>query len=119
MIENQEKVRNKRKIKEKYDIPLATQKFILQMTMAQWDGQWYLKSKKRYGINEANELNQNIVFSMGKIEARHILNALGIKDGTVNSMAKIFKIFNTFMDLLIPKVMKFNFFLNLKQREPL
>lgn len=110
MLENQNKVRDKRKIKEKYEIPLATQKFILQMSMAQWDGQWYLKSKKRYGIKEANELNQNIVFSMGKIEARHILNALGIKVGTVNSMAEIFKLFNTFMDLLIPKVMKFKFF---------
>jgi len=106
MLKNQEKFRDKRKIKEKFDIPLATQKFVLQMSMAQWDGQWYLKSKKKYGIKEANKLNQNVVFSMGKIEARHILNALGIKVGTVNSMAKIFKIFNTFMDLLIPKVMR-------------
>ena len=110
MVENQENVRCKNKIKEKFDIPLATQKFILQMSMAQWDGQWYLKSKKKYGIKEANELNQNIVFSMGKIEARHVLNALGIMVGTINSMTKVFKIFNTFMDLLIPKVMKFKFF---------
>ena len=110
VVKNQYEKSSTRVIKEKYEIPLETQRFVLQMVMAQWDGQWYLKSKKRYGIKEANELNQSIVFSMGKIEARHILNALGIKDGTVNSMAEIFKLFNTFMDLLIPKVMKFKFF---------
>lgn len=110
VVKNQYEKSSTRVIKEKYKIPLETQRFVLQMVMAQWDGQWYLKSKKKYGIKEANELNQNIVFSMGKIEARHVLNALGITVGTVNSMAKVFKIFNTFMDLLIPKVMKFKFF---------
>ena len=109
MLENQEEVRNKRKIKEKYDIPLATQKFILQMSMAQWDGQWYLKSKKRYGIEEANELNQRIAFSIGKIEVQHILNALGINKGDIKTVAEMFKMMNTIMDVLIPKVMNFKF----------
>lgn len=109
-VKNQDKNSSTGVIKEKYEIPLETQRFLLQICMAQWDGQWYLKSKKKYGIKEANKLNQNVVFSMGKIEARHILNALGIRIGTINSMTKVFKIFNTFMDLLIPKVMKFKFF---------
>ncbi|MFX0001704.1 MAG: hypothetical protein ACFE88_16455 [Candidatus Hermodarchaeota archaeon] len=97
-------------VKDKYSIPLETQKFILQMCWAQHDGQWFLKSKKKHGINEANQLNQMVVFSMGKIEARHILNALGIKKGTVNTISELFKIINTFMEVIIPKVMKFKFF---------
>lgn len=96
-------------LKEKYDVTLETQKFILQMCWAQHDGQWFLKSKKKLGIKEANQLNQQIGFSMGKIEARHILNALGIKRGSINSMSEIFKIVNTFMDIIVPKVMKFKF----------
>lgn len=98
--------------KEKYDIPLETQKFILQMCWAQHDGQWFLKSKKRYGIKEANQLNQQVVSSMGKIEARHILSALGIKKGTINTIPEIIKLMNTLMDVIIPKVMKFKFVVN-------
>ncbi|UCD00592.1 MAG: hypothetical protein JSV23_06795 [Promethearchaeota archaeon] len=98
--------------KEKYNIPLETQKFILQMCWAQHDGQWFLKSKRKYGINEANQLNQMVVSSIGKIEARHILNALGIKRASINSIPEIFKIMNTFMDVIIPKVMKFKFIIH-------
>ncbi|TFG07437.1 MAG: hypothetical protein EU539_05020 [Promethearchaeota archaeon] len=96
-------------IKNKYQIPLKTQKFILQMCMAQWDSQWYLKSKKRFGVKETNKLNQNVVFSIGKIEVRHILSALGIKKGDIRTVSEMFKIMNTIMDILIPKFMKFNF----------
>lgn len=96
-------------LKEKYTIPLETQKFILQMCWAQHDGQWFLKSKKEYGIEAANQLNQKVVFSMGKIEAKHILNALSIKKGTIKSISELFKLINTFMDVIIPKIMKFKF----------
>jgi len=101
-------------LKEKYKIPLATQKFILQMCWAQHDGQWFLKSKKEYGIEEANQLNQKVVFSMGKIEAKHILNALGIKKGAIKSISELFKLINTFMDVIIPKIMKFKFIVHSK-----
>jgi len=98
--------------KEKYNIPLETQKFILQMCWAQHDGQWFLKSKKKYGIKEANQLNQQVVSSMGKIEARHILSALGIKKGTIKTIPEIIKLMNTLMDVIIPRVMKFKFIVN-------
>lgn len=98
-------------IKEKYDIPLKTQKFILQMCWAQHDGQWFLKSKRRVGIEKANNLNQEVIHSVGKIEARHISNALGIRKGVIKSIPELFKIFNTIMEVLIPKVMKFKFFI--------
>ena len=88
---------SKERIKAKYELPLATQKFILQMTMAQWDGQWYLKSKKKYDIEEANELNQRVVFSIGKIETHHILNALGITQGDIKTIPELFKMMNTIM----------------------
>ena len=55
--------------KEKHYIPLETQKFILQMCMAQWDGQWFLKTKKEFGNEKANELNQRVVSSFGRILA--------------------------------------------------
>ncbi len=96
-------------LKEKYKIPLETQKFILQMCWAQHDGQWFLKSKREYGMEEANQLNQKVVFSVGRIEAKHILNALGIKKGTIKSISEVFKLLNTFMDVIIPKIMKFKF----------
>lgn len=99
-------------LKEKYKIPIETQKFILQMCWAQHDGQWFLKLKKKYGIKEANQLNQRVVSSIGRIEARHILNALGIKEKSIKSMSEIFKIMNTFMEVIIPKVMKFKFFIH-------
>jgi len=109
MLEDKEEISDKKRIKEKYEIPLNTQKFILQMCMAQWDGQWYLKTKKKNGIIQANELNQIVVFSIGKIEAKHILNSLGIKKGDIKTVAKMFKMMNTIMDVLIPKVMKVKF----------
>jgi hypothetical protein len=95
--------------KDKFQLPLVTQKFILQICWAQHDGQWFLKVKRKYGMKEANEMNQKVVFSMGKIEARHILNALGIKKGSIKSIPEIFKIMNTFMDVIIPRIMKFKF----------
>ena len=79
------------------------------MSWAQHDAQWFLKTKKRYGVKEGNELNQQVVFSAGKIEARHVLNGLNIQKGTVNSIPEIFKIMNTFMDVLFPNIMKFKF----------
>ena len=95
-------------VKDKYDINPKTQKFILQMCWAQHDSQWYLKTKRKYGVDVANQLNQEVILSMGKIEARHILSALGIKKGSVNSSQEFVKIINTIMDVIIPKIMKFN-----------
>ncbi len=110
MLQDQDIYDDRKKIKEKYEIPLATQRFLLQLCWARHDGQWFLKSKKKYGIKEANELNQNVIYSMGKIEARHILDALGIKKGEISTIPEVFKIINTLMEVLIPKVMKFRFF---------
>ena len=95
--------------KEKYNLSLDTQKFLLQMCWAQHDAQWFLKTKKRYGVKEGNEMNQKVLISMGKIEARHILSALDIEKGTVKTMPEIFKIMNTIMDAYFPKIMKFKF----------
>ncbi|MFX1589511.1 MAG: DUF6125 family protein [Promethearchaeota archaeon] len=110
LVNDLENKSSKNLIKEKYEISLKTQKFILQMCWAQHDGQWFLKSKRRFGIETANNLNKEVIRSMGRIEARHILNALGIHKGDIKSIPQLFKIFNTFMEVLIPKVMKFKFF---------
>lgn len=94
-------------IKDKHDINLTTQKFILQICWAQHDGQWFLKSKRELGLQRANELNQKVIHSMGKIEAKYVMNALGIKKGTIKTIPELFKIMNTLMDVIIPKIMKF------------
>jgi hypothetical protein len=96
-------------VKDKYKISLETQKFILQMCWAQHDSQYYLKAKKEFGIHKANQLNQRVIYSMGKIEARHVLTGLNIQPGSINSIPQIFKLMNTLMDLITPKVMKFQF----------
>ncbi len=95
---------------DKFQIPLKTQKFILQMCWAQHDGQWFLKTKREFGIENANKLNKNVIRSMGKTEARHTMNALGIHKGDIKSIPECFKLLNTFMEVLIPKVMKFKFY---------
>ena len=94
-------------IEDKYDIPMDVQKLILQVCWAQHDAQWFLKSKKKFEIEKANELNQEVIFSMGKIEARHVLNALSIRKYTIKSVFDIFKIMNTFMYVFFPGVMEF------------
>lgn len=98
-----------KEIKDKYKLSLETQKFILQMCWAQHDSQWFLKGKKELGIQAANQLNQKVISSMGKIEARHVLTGLNIQPGSIKTIPEIFKIMNTLMDLIIPKVMKFRF----------
>ena len=67
--------------------------------------------KQVFGIEKTNNLNRDVIRSMGKIEARHIMNSLGIHKGDIKSIPGIFKLFNTFMDVLIPKVMKFKFYI--------
>lgn len=100
---------SKLKMKDKHEVSFGTQKFILQMCWAQHDAQWFLKTKKEFGIKEGNQLNQKVLFSMGKIEARNVMNALNIERGSITTMPGVFKIMNTFMDVLFPKIMKFKF----------
>ena len=108
-FENQIDPKQKKGFKDKYKLSLDTQKFILQICWAQHDAQWYLKLISEIGIDDANILNQKVIHSMGKIEARHVLNALNIQKGTINTIPEIFKIINTMMELIIPKIMKFEF----------
>jgi hypothetical protein len=91
----------------RFDIPLEAQKFVLQLCWAQHDAQWFLKAKRRLGIEASNDLNQEVIFSMGKIEGRHIMNALGIAPQSVRTIPEIFKVMNTFMHVIVPEIMKF------------
>jgi len=113
MKANQEKANELEKtisiIEDKFEIPLQTQKLILQICWAQHDAQWFLKSKKKYGSSDGNLLNQEVIYSMGKIEARHVLNALGMSKEIISSIPEIFKVMNTLMDVLFPPLMKFRF----------
>jgi hypothetical protein len=95
-------------IDDRFDIPLETQKLVLQLCWAQHDAQWFLKSKRRLGIEGANELNQEVITSMGRIEARHIMNALGIPRDAVRSIPEVFRMMNTFMHVIAPEIMQFD-----------
>ncbi len=99
-------------ITDKHTLPLEMQKPILQMCWAQHDAQWFLKSKNEVGVDEANLLNRKVIYSMGKIEARHILNALNLAKGEVKSVQEIFKVMNTIMDVYFPNIMQFKFLAN-------
>lgn len=94
-------------VNDRYDVSIDVQKSILQMCWAQHDGQWFLKSKKRLGVEQANELNQEVLLSMARIEARHVLNALGIDKEAVKTIPDLFKVINTFLHVLVPAVMEF------------
>ena len=98
--------------KDKHEINLSTQKFILQMCWAQHDGQWFLKTKRKDGTEVSNERNLEVIRSMSKIEAKHILNAIGYKKGVQYSIQELFKIINTILDVILPKIMKFKLYIN-------
>jgi hypothetical protein len=112
IIERNSKNFSKKKIRDKHKLSLDTQKFILQMCWAQHDAQWFLKCKSELGFKKANDLNQRTLLSMGKIEARHIMNSLNISKGDIKTMPEIFKLMNTIMDAYFPKIMKFKFVVN-------
>jgi len=76
------------------------------MCWAQHDAQWFLKTKKDRGFEEANQLNLRVISTIGRIEARHILNALRIKKGSIKTIPELFKVVNTIMDMVFPKVVK-------------
>ena len=77
----------------RFEIPLEVQKFILQLCWARHDAQWFLKSKRYLGMEHANRLNQEVIFSMGKIEARQVLGALHVRKYSVRTIPDVFKIY--------------------------
>ncbi|MFX1397954.1 MAG: DUF6125 family protein [Promethearchaeota archaeon] len=89
-------------VKDKYELPFETQKFLLQVCWVQHDGQWFLKTKDKFGKDVVNEINLKTTNSIGKIEAKHVLNALNIKKGSIKNIPELFKTINTFMDIFIP-----------------
>jgi hypothetical protein len=92
---------------ERYEIPMEAQKFILQLCWARHDAQWFLKSKRKFGVEHANGLNREVIFSMGKIEARHVLSALNIPKYEIKTIPDAFKLINTFMHVFVPEIMEF------------
>jgi hypothetical protein len=77
------------------------------MCWAQHDAQWFLKSKKKFGIERANELNQEVILSMGRIEARYVLGALGLQREAIRSIPEAFKVMSALMHVVVPDIMKF------------
>jgi hypothetical protein len=51
-------------------------RFYFRMAFS-WDGQWFLKTKDRFGLDVAMEMNEAAVRSIGKIECRMLKQLLG------------------------------------------
>ena len=51
-----------------------------------WDGQWFLRSVDKFGLDAAVELNAAVRTAFGRIEMRTMLKALGRERGTTTVM---------------------------------
>ncbi|MGB3905454.1 MAG: hypothetical protein WBB22_11060, partial [Anaerolineae bacterium] len=60
---------------EIYDIPEANKVRMLRKLALYWDGQWFLQSVQKFGLEEAIELNALVRTAFGRIEMRTMLKA--------------------------------------------
>lgn len=84
---------------EIYAIPEAKKVKMLRKLALYWDGQWFLKSVEKFGLEEAIELNAMVRTAFGRIEMRILLQAVGKKhaDGLPDALRMI----ATHSDLLL------------------
>jgi hypothetical protein len=64
-----------------------------------WDGQWFLKTVERFGLEAGIELNARVRSSFGRIEMRTMLQALGKKQA--DDLADALRIVATHGELLL------------------
>jgi hypothetical protein len=64
-----------------------------------WDGQWFLHSVERFGLEEGIALNAAVRTAFGRIEMRTMLKALGKKNA--DDLADAVRMIATHTDLLL------------------
>ncbi len=63
-----------------YEIPLEKTLSFFISSWFQHDGQWFLKTMKRYGMKEGREINEAAIFSLGKIEIGRFGQLTGVEN---------------------------------------
>jgi len=84
---------------EIYDIPEANKVRMLRKLALYWDGQWFLQSVQKFGLEEAIELNALVRTAFGRIEMRTMLKAVGKKEA--DDLPDALRMIATHADLLL------------------
>jgi hypothetical protein len=84
---------------EIYPIPEAKKVRMLRKLTLYWDGQWFLNSVQKFGLEEAIELNALVRTAFGRIEMRTMLRALGKKHA--DDLPDALRMIATHTDLLL------------------
>jgi hypothetical protein len=82
-----------------YPIPDAEKVKMLRKLALFWDGQWFLHSADRFGLEEGIELNADVRAAFGRIEMRTVLKALGKREA--DDLTDAVRIIATHVDLLL------------------
>jgi hypothetical protein len=84
---------------ELYAISDADKVKMLRKLALFWDGQWFLHSVERFGLEEAIALNAAVRTAFGRIEMRTMLKALGKKEA--DDLTDAVRMIATHSDLLL------------------
>jgi hypothetical protein len=84
---------------EIYPIPDGKKVKMLRRLALYWDGQWFLHSVQKFGLEPAIELNALVRTAFGRIEMRTVLKALGKKQA--DDLGDALRIVATHADLLL------------------
>lgn len=84
---------------ELYPLSDADKVKMLRKLALFWDGQWFLRSVEKFGLQAAIELNAAVRTAFGRIEMRTMLRALGKKQA--DDLNDALRIIATHADLLL------------------
>lgn len=82
-----------------YPIPDDKRVRMLRRLALYWDGQWFLQTVQKFGLEPAIELNALVRTSFGRIEMRTMLKALGKKQA--DDLTDALRMIATHTDLLL------------------
>jgi hypothetical protein len=84
---------------ELYTLSAADKVKMLRKLALFWDGQWFLRSVEKFGLEEAVDLNAAVRTAFGRIEMRTMLKALGKKEA--DDLTDAVRMIATHSDLLL------------------
>lgn len=93
---------------ETYAIPETRKVRMLRKLALFWDGQWFLKSVEKFGLEEAIELNALVRTAFGRIEMRTLLKAVGKKQA--DDLTDALRMIATHTELLLGAGVKADYY---------
>lgn len=84
---------------EIYPLPDARKVRMLRKLALYWDGQWFLRSVEKFGLEAAIELNALVRTAFGRIEMRTLLQGVGKR--RADDLADAIRMIATHADLLL------------------